>query len=118
MSKELQEINKIFDRKLVKLHRDRAARELSSFEFLFCEVARMLADKLSDIRRRFPVALDVGCHTGQMAKILKNLNKIDTIIQCDLSEQMVRQTSGLRFAADEEFLPVGSGMLDLLISCF
>jgi NADH dehydrogenase [ubiquinone] 1 alpha subcomplex assembly factor 5 len=117
MSKKSNEIHEIFDRKLVKLHRDRAVRELGNFEFLFCEVARMLADRLSDIRRRFPVALDVGCHTGQMAKILKNLSKIDTTLQCDISERMVRQTSGLRFAADEEFLPVGDGMLDLLISC-
>ena len=117
MSKKSNEIHEIFDRKLVKLHRDRAVRELGNFEFLFCEVARMLADRLSDIRRRFPVALDVGCHTGQMTKILKNLSKIDTTLQCDLSERMVRQTSGLRFAADEEFLPVGDGMLDLLISC-
>ena len=117
MSKKSKKIHEIFDRKLVKLHRDRAVRELGNFEFLFCEVARMLADRLSDIRRRFPVALDVGCHTGQMTKILKNLSKIDTTLQCDLSERMVRQTSGLRFAADEEFLPVGDGMLDLLISC-
>ena len=117
MSKNSQEINEIFNRKLVKLHRDRAVRGLNNYEFLFCEVAQILGDRLSDIKRRFPVVLDAGCHTGQMAKILKNTSKVDTIIQCDLSEQMVRQASGLRFAADEEFLPVGKGMLDLLISC-
>ena len=117
MINNLQETHAIFDRKLVKLHRDRAVKKLNNYEFLFCEVAQILADRLSDIRRQFPVALDVGCHTGQITKILKNIGKIDAILQCDLSEQMVRQTSGLRFVADEEFLPVGSGMLDLVISC-
>jgi NADH dehydrogenase [ubiquinone] 1 alpha subcomplex assembly factor 5 len=117
MSQEPYATYEIFDRKLVKLHRERAARALGNYEFLFREVAQMLTDRLSDVRRGFPLALDVGCHTGQVTKTLKHLGKINTILQCDLSEQMLRQTSGLRFAADEELLPVGDGMLDLVISC-
>ena len=117
MSKEPQKTYEIFDRKLVKLHRERAARALGNYDFLFREVAQMLTDRLSDIRRGFPLALDMGCHTGQVTKTLKQLDKVNTILQCDLSEEMLRQTTGLRFAADEELLPVCDGVLDLVISC-
>lgn len=111
------ETHEIFDRKSVKLHRDRAVKNLNKYDFLLCEITRMLGDRLSDIRRNFPLVLDVGCHTGQIANLLEDSVKIETILQCDLSEQMVRQTDGLRITADEEFLPIGNGLLDLVISC-
>ena len=58
MSKKAQNEAEIFDRRAVRLHRDRAAKNLSEFEFLLAEVAETLADRFSDIRREFPVALD------------------------------------------------------------
>ena len=116
MSKKAQNEAEIFDRRAVRLHRDRAAKNLSEFEFLLAEVAETLADRFSDIRREFPVALDLGCHSGQIAKVLAGRGGIDNLMQCDVSEAMTRQTSGLKFVADEEFLPVGDGVLDLAIS--
>lgn len=107
----------IFDRSAVKLHRDRAAGDMADFDFLILEVADMVADRLSDIRRSFPVALDLGCHTGQMAKVLAGRGGIEHLVQCDLSEKMVRQASGLKFVSDEEFLPIGEAALDLVLSC-
>ena len=49
MLKDTEEMQKIFDRRSVKLHRDRAVKNLDSYDFLFCEVARMLTEKLDDI---------------------------------------------------------------------
>ena len=117
MSEKAHMSSEIFDRQAVKIHRDRAAKDLPEFEFLLCEVADMVVDRLSDIRRSFPVALDVGCHTGQIAALLAGRGGIETLLQCDLSEQMVRRTSGLKIVADEEYLPIGDGMLDLVVSC-
>jgi NADH dehydrogenase [ubiquinone] 1 alpha subcomplex assembly factor 5 len=117
MSEKAHLSSEIFDRQAVKMHRDRAAKDLSEFEFLLCEVADMVADRLSDIRRNFPVALDVGCHTGQIAALLAGRGGIETLLQCDLSEKMARRTSGLKIVADEEYLPIGDGMLDLVVSC-
>ncbi len=107
----------IFNRQVVRQHRDRAAAGLSEFDFLISEVADMLADRLSDIRRSFPMALDVGCHTGQIGNLLAGRGDIETLIQCDLSEQMAKRTNGLKLVADEEFLPIADGVLDLAISC-
>ena len=117
MLKESKLTPEIFDRKSVKLHRNRAARDLPAFDFLLCEVADMVADRLSDIRRCFPVALDVGCHTGQISNVLAGRGGIETLLQCDLSEQMARRTNGLKIVADEEFLPIADNVLDLVISC-
>jgi len=116
MSKKAQTEAEIFDRRAVRLHRDRAAKDLSEFEFLLNEVAEMLADRLRDIRRKFPIALDLGCHTGQVAKILAGRGGIENLMQCDLSEAMIGQADGAKFVADEEYLPVGDGVLDLAIS--
>jgi SAM-dependent methyltransferase len=115
--KDTEEMQKIFDRRSVKLHRDRAVKNLDSYDFLFCEVARMLIEKLDDINRSFSLGLDLGCHTGQIEKLFMDSKKIETIIKCDISEKMVRKTNGLRFTADEEFLPVGSNLFDIVISC-
>ncbi len=107
----------VFDRHSVKLHRDRAAQDMTAFDFLFCEVADMVADRLSDMSRRFPLALDVGCHTGQMAKLLAGRGGIEHLLQCDLSEKMVREVGGQKFVCDEEFLAIGDATLDLVLSC-
>ena len=57
----------VFDRRLLRARRDRAAAGLGAHDFLFREVADRLADRLDDVRRTFPVALDLGCHTGVLA---------------------------------------------------
>ena len=107
----------LFNRQVVRRNRDRASTDFSDFDFLFREAAAMLADRLEDIKREFPVALDLGCHTGQVAAVTPYPSGIGTLIQCDLSPAMVSSAYGPRFAADEEFLPVGEKCLDLIISC-
>ncbi len=107
----------IFDRRLVRRHRDRAAPHLADHDFLIREVADRLGDRLDDVRREFPTALDLGCHTGQVANAVAGRAGIETLLQCDLSESMIRRAGGLRLAADEEALPFGPATLDLVVSC-
>ena len=106
----------IFDRQAVRQHRDRAANDLNTFGFLFREVADRLADRLSDIRRKFPFALNLGCHVGFMADVLAGRGQIETMVECDHSEKMVRGVSGLRVVADEEKQPFASHSFDLVLS--
>ncbi len=112
----------IFDRALVRRHRDRAAAGLGDYGFLFDEVASRLADRLLDVRRDFASGLDLGCHDGAMARAMRAVGKLPpTFLQADLSPAMAgaaHTTTGLpAFAADEEFLPVATGSLDLVTSC-
>lgn len=119
----------LFERKAVRMHRNRAAKTLDDHDFLFAEVADRLSERLGDIKRDFPLALDIGCHGGEIAKSLeqdgKRRGNIETLIQCDPSPAMTAKADkethgmgfrGVSFAADEEFLPIKPGVFDLVMS--
>ncbi len=108
---------RIFDRGAVRAHRDRAAAGLDAHAFLIEEVAERLADRLLDVRRTFPTALDLGCHTGQLGRALAGRGGVETLVQCDLSPAMARRAGGLALAADEERLPFAPASFDLVLSC-
>jgi NADH dehydrogenase [ubiquinone] 1 alpha subcomplex assembly factor 5 len=108
----------VFDRRVLRLRRSRVAPALHGFDFLIQEAARRLVERLGDIRRAFPLALELGCHTGQLAARLRGNGQIGQLLQTDLSYDMVRHAPARRLVADEEALPFGPGCLDLVISCF
>ena len=120
----------VFDRRLVRCHRDRAAARLEAHDFLFRETAERLADRLDDVTRMFPVALDLGCRGGGMAAVLGGRGGIETLVQCELSPAMARRAATARsragpeprtprvltVCADEEFLPFQPHAFDLVVS--
>ncbi len=106
----------VFDRAQLRRQRDRAARRLDEHDFLFRETAERLADRLSDVTRTFPVALDLGCRTGLLARLLGGRGNISRLYRCDLSPAMARLAGAPAVVADEEALPFAAGSLDLVIS--
>ncbi len=117
----------VFNRAKVRHHRDRAAALLDAHGFLFEETADRLADRLDDITHRFPLALDLGCHGGEMGRLVfgpRTMGRggIETLIQADLSPAMARRargggTPGMPvLAADEEFLPFADATFDAVLS--
>jgi NADH dehydrogenase [ubiquinone] 1 alpha subcomplex assembly factor 5 len=108
----------VFDRRLLRRRRRRMAPVLPGFDFLIRESALRLVERLGDVRRQFPLALELGCHTGQLAAALRGNAQVGRLIQADLAYDMVRHAPGPRLVADEEALPFGPGCLDLVTSCF
>ena len=109
----------VFDRRLVRRHRDRAAPEISKQDFLFREVAERLADRLDDVTREFPRALDLGCRHGALGRALGGRGGIETLVQCDLSHAMAREAAAggsPTLVADEELLPFAPESFDLVLS--
>lgn len=106
----------LFEREAVRKHRERAAPAFDEHDFLFTEVADRLVERLDDVKRTFPTALDLGCHGGEVGRVLENRGGVKTLFQCDPSPGLAERTGGLAFAADEEFLPVKPGSLDLVLS--
>lgn len=110
----------VFDRAQVRRQRDRASARLADHDFLFQEVAERVSDRLLDMARNFPVALDLGCHGGELSRLLEERGGIETLVRCDLSPGMARraagQVPGLALAADEEALPFAPASFDLVIS--
>ncbi len=106
----------IFEPRLVRAHRTRAAAGLDQHDFLFREVAERLADRLSDTTRTFPLALDLGCHGGEFGEIVGARGGIEALIQCDPAAAMARRAGGLALAAEADALPFGEGKFDLIVS--
>jgi len=106
----------VFDRATLRRRRDRAAAGFKGHDFLFREVAARLVERLGDVRRRFPLALDLGAHGGLLAEALAGRFGIERLVQTDLSTAMLRAAQGPRVAADEEALPFAPGVFDLALS--
>ncbi|SCV68626.1 BQ2448_747 [Microbotryum intermedium] len=89
----------VFDRRLKQLQRDRAARnpERSRLtDYIKDEVAANMVDRLLDIKRRFPLVLDIGSGPGYIAKHL-DPEITQKVVMTDLSRQSpwawIRQAS-------------------------
>ncbi|MGB0671969.1 MAG: methyltransferase domain-containing protein, partial [Rhodospirillales bacterium] len=110
----------VFNRRLKRQHRDRAAPRFAEHAFLKEEAAERLLDRLDDLNRTFADVLDLGCHTGEVGCLLRTRPGVERLIQCDLSAAMAGQATrngGLTAVADEEFLPFRPGAFDLIVSC-
>lgn len=86
-------------------------------DFLLHRVADDFAERLSLIKRTFPVALDVGAHHGVITRRIAALASVGSVVSMDLSEALVGGLpQGLRLVASEEALPFAEGSLDLVVS--
>lgn len=110
---------RVFDRALVRARRDRRAHEFGRYDFLFREVAERLADRLDDVKRKFPLALDLGARAGLMAQALKGRGGVEALVQAELSPRLAQAAlkHGRVVVADEETLPFADGAFDLVLSC-
>ncbi len=107
---------KVFAPRLVRAHRTRAATRLAEHDFLFRAVAERLADRLADIKRTFPLALDLGCHGGEFGQIVGARGGVEKLVQCDPAPAMAHRAGGLALAAEADALPFGEGKFDLIVS--
>ncbi|MGB0844302.1 MAG: methyltransferase domain-containing protein [Alphaproteobacteria bacterium] len=111
----------VFNRNLVRLHRDRAARMISngtSDDFLYVELANRLNDCLEDVKRSFPRVLDLGCRAGTLWPLVKQRCGQDLYLQADPSAAMVslaRQNGNPSFVVEEEALAIGDEQFDLIL---
>src|SRR5689334_23783926 len=103
----------IFDRRVVRRHRDRAARQVGCVAEVLQDAAERLLDRLDDTTQRFLQALDIGGR-GVVAPLLRERG-ID-VVSCDLSPAMAALNGTPSVAADEEFLPFGAGHFDLVVA--
>jgi SAM-dependent methyltransferase len=106
----------VFDRRAVRLHRERAAR-LGSAEFLFEEAAQRLAERLDDVKRGFSRALVLGARRGAMADALRARAGIDLVVEAeDVRGFLRRPGASLSVVAEAEALPFAAGAFDLVAS--
>ena len=113
----MSESMSVFNRQAVRQHRERAAPGLDEYDFLIKEVSDRLADRVEDFTKTFSLALDLGCHTGQLGEAFKERGRVKTLIQSDFSSAMAERAGGPVLVADEEALPFGENTFDAIFSC-
>lgn len=87
-----------FDRRAVRLHRARAD---AAHDFLRREVAERLVDRLDDVKRRFERGLDLS-PGREVGAALRN--------------RVARLVDAGAVTFDEEYLPFGAGVFDVVLS--
>jgi NADH dehydrogenase [ubiquinone] 1 alpha subcomplex assembly factor 5 len=106
----------VFDRRLVRLRRDRLARGFGAGAgFLVEEVVGRLLDRLADIRRDFARALVLGAPAGLVEAALAARPGVEQVVAADDSAAMLGG-GGARVVADAEALPFAADRFDLILS--
>ncbi|XP_059187083.1 arginine-hydroxylase NDUFAF5, mitochondrial [Centropristis striata] len=112
----------VFNREMKKRQKNWAAslRDGHQYDYLRDEVGSRVADRVYDIARTFPLALDIG---GGKSHIAEHLNKevVERFFLTDVSEKTLKQRRPTEIPthhvlADEEFLPFRENTFDLVVS--
>ncbi|XP_075003808.1 arginine-hydroxylase NDUFAF5, mitochondrial isoform X2 [Calonectris borealis] len=111
-----------FDRRLKRKQKNWAALQVepAKCDYLREEVGGRIADRVFDITRTFPLALDVGSGRGYIAQHLTK-ETIEKLIQVDIAENALKnavesEIPTVNVVADEEFLPFKEDTFDLVVS--
>nr|XP_032812097.1 arginine-hydroxylase NDUFAF5, mitochondrial isoform X2 [Petromyzon marinus] len=112
----------VFDRRMKRRQRSWAASRpnAESYDYLRQTVAEQIVDRLFDVSRMFPMALDVGAGRGYIAQHL-NKETVELMIQTDTTHDALRRPLATEVetrcvVADEEFLPFPADTFNLALS--
>lgn len=106
----------LFDRQSLTQHRLRAKRHFGQEgEFLLKLVADDMLDRLSLVKRRFPVCVELAGHTGILAQKLSSREGTERIWRMEHHADFLADTSG-GFVGFEEALPLKPDSIDLIVS--
>ncbi|XP_072240153.1 arginine-hydroxylase NDUFAF5, mitochondrial [Leuresthes tenuis] len=112
----------VFNRDMKKRQKNWAAslQDAHQYDYLRDEVGSRVADRVYDITRTFPLALDIG---GGKSHIAEHLSKdvVERLFLTDISQQTLKHSRlseipTHRLLADEEFLPFKENTFDLVVS--
>ncbi|WP_116090120.1 methyltransferase domain-containing protein [Sphingomonas crusticola] len=100
----------IFNRRLRRLRRDRAAPDFGDYSFIRDAIVEGLLDRLDLVTRSFEHALDLGTADGGLARALRQRGM-----------RVTASDAGAAFAGDgvqcdEDHLPFAAGEFDLIVS--
>lgn len=101
----------IFNRDLLKSRRDKTSAQFHNHDFLSKEITHRLLDNLKDIKRDFHKILNIGGHPLLIQEQFSN----GLLVHQDLSFNKISSLKGSVIQADDEFLPIKKGSIDLIL---
>ncbi|CEF62211.1 NADH dehydrogenase [ubiquinone] 1 alpha subcomplex assembly factor 5 [Strongyloides ratti] len=116
----------IFDRNVKRHQRNWSARqpEYNDVQYLHEEIGYRIADKVFDLTKFNEKVLDLGCLGGFISPHLIKEN-VGTIVQCDMSEELVERSNVppeeedikvVKVVSDEELVDFEDNSFDLVLS--
>uniref|UniRef100_A0A3B4CCE7 Arginine-hydroxylase NDUFAF5, mitochondrial n=1 Tax=Pygocentrus nattereri TaxID=42514 RepID=A0A3B4CCE7_PYGNA len=109
----------VFDRNMKRRQKKWASslQEHNKYDYLRDEVGSRVADRIYDIARTFPLALDVGCGKSHIAEHLSK-EVVERLFLTDISDGLLKESEMPTHCvmADEEFLPFRENTFDLVVS--
>jgi len=112
------EASTIFNRSLYRMRRTRAAAGFAAHDFLAREASLRIRERLHELGGAYPLALNLGCHTGLLEEAMDAPLPVGHIVHTDAAFAMTQQARGLRVTCDEEWLPFAEGVFDLVVSAW
>lgn len=104
-----------FDRNLKRRHLARAAAGFARHDFLHREVTARLVDRVLDVKRAFPRALDLGGRGDMVASALAGHAGIETMVRVAPVPGLLGSAEA-GVVADEEWLPFAPASFDLVLT--
>lgn len=101
----------VFDRDLLRQRRNRAASQITDFDFLLQETATRLCERVDMVTRDFSHVIDLGARHGLLAKALQQNKRIGSVTTCDMAADYHPD-----LVVDEEFLPFEPSSVDAVVS--
>src|SRR5581483_4856419 len=99
----------VFDHRLLDQRRRRAlARITPGADFLYRAAAEELIDRLAVVKRRFPLAVEIGSPLPALASALTASGQVGRVVRLD---RLVE--AGPDVVGDAEALPLARGSVDL-----
>lgn len=85
----------IFDRRTKQRQRDLAGsrNDCETYSYLKEEFGHRLSDRVFDVKRTFPVVVDMGCGQGHVSKHFSD-DMVQTLFLCDSSRHNLVRTLG------------------------
>lgn len=119
-----QSTTNVFDRRTKIRQRQLAVSQENShiYDYLKDEIALNLIDRIADVKREFPLGLDLGCGRGHISKEISAQDGIDCLVQADICQEAVISSLSSDIplntiiAADEGKLPFKDNSFDVVLS--
>ncbi len=112
-SRQPQTDYRVFDRRLVQRRRQRAVGRLPEHDFLFAEMASSIAERLTVIKRDFPVVAVIGDRGGVLRATIAPWLGQRRCLHLDFA----LEAGSVSAVADEEAIPLAPESVDLILSC-
>lgn len=105
----------VFDRTLKRRQREwsSTADDSEYYDYLRIESAKRLVDRIEDISKEFPLALELGCHRGHVFDLINEkeglsgtggIGGVETLIQCDSSPTFIEAAIRYMFNSRAYFI--------------